>query len=176
MSMKPVANLADILEIEAQGWAEDLPRSTYDLIQRTASLNPDAPALSFFMTAANMRETETWSYRVLMGRITQAANAFHALGLGPEEVVTYLLPNLPETHFTNWGGEATGVVAAINPLLETSALATLLGVARTKILVTLAPFPGVDLWSRGAVQKVLLPGYTEKSPEPRWPRDSESRV
>ena len=148
MSMKPVANLADILEIEAQGWAEDLPRSTYDLIQRTASLNPDAPALSFFMTAANMRETETWSYRALMGRITQAANAFHALGLGPEEVVTYLLPNLPETHFTIWGGEAAGVVAAINPLLETSALATLLGVARTKILVTLAPFPGVDLWSR----------------------------
>ncbi len=148
MSRKPVANLAEILQIEAEGWDRNLPRSTYELIQRTASLHPDAPALSFFMSAANIGESETWSYRALAGRITQAANAFHALGLGPEEVITYLLPNLPETHFTIWGGEAAGAVAAINPLLEPAALTTLLRVARTKILVTLAPFPGTDLWSR----------------------------
>jgi fatty-acyl-CoA synthase len=35
-----------------------------------------------------------------MGKVRQTANLFHDLGLGPREVVTYLLPNLPQTHFT----------------------------------------------------------------------------
>jgi len=45
----------------------------------------------------------------------QAANAFNRLGLGPGDAVAYLLPNLPQTHFTLWGGETAGRVAAINP-------------------------------------------------------------
>ena len=146
--MKAVAQRADVVDIDAVGWPKDLPESTYDLIRQGVEINPDAPALSFFMRADSMRESETWSYRALLGRITQMANAFHALGLGPKEVVAFVLPNLPETHFTIWGGQAAGIVAAFNPLLEASSLATLLTAARAKILVTLAPFPGVDLWSR----------------------------
>ena len=37
-----------------------------------------------------------------------------------------VLPNLPETHFVYWGGEAAGIVAMINPLLETVAIADLI--------------------------------------------------
>lgn len=69
-----------------------------------------------------------------------------------------MLPNLPETHFTIWGGQAAGIVCAINPLLEAAAIAELLGAAGATVLVTLAPFPGADLWSR--LQPVLgqVPG------------------
>ena len=59
-----------------------------------------------------------------------------------------MLPNLPETHLTIWGGEAAGIVFAINPLLEPTAIAELLRAGEAKVLVTLAPFPGVDLWSK----------------------------
>ena len=151
--MKPVATLDDILAAEAQGWPGDLPDSTYDLIRRGAAIDPDAPALSFFLKAESLREAEVWTYRELLGRITQTANAFHALGVGKDDVVSFLLPNLPETHFTIWGGQAAGIVAAFNPLLEPAAMATLLAAVRTKVLVTLAPFPGTDLWSR--LQPVL---------------------
>ena len=36
-------------------------------------------------------------------RITQTVNALRTLGIGREDVVAYILPNLPETHFTLWG-------------------------------------------------------------------------
>lgn len=56
--------------------------------------------------------------------------------------------NLPETHLTIWGGQATGIVFAINPLLEPAAIAELLEAGGAKLLVTVAPGPGSDLWPR----------------------------
>jgi fatty-acyl-CoA synthase len=78
---------------------------------------------------------------------------FFRLGIRADSVVAYLLPNLPETHFVIWGGEAAGIVFAINPLLEKTAIADQLNAAGAKVLVTLAPFPGTDLWPK--VQAVL---------------------
>jgi fatty-acyl-CoA synthase len=59
-----------------------------------------------------------------------------------------VLPNLPETHFTIWGGEAAGVVLAVNPLLEPDLIVEILRAAKVRVLVTLAPFPGAELWSK----------------------------
>lgn len=146
--MMKVANQADILAEEKSGWPQDLPASTYDMIRQGAAINPDAPALTFFLKAEAYRDAEVWTYRNLLHQITKAANAFHQLGVGRDDVVSYLLPNLPETHLTLWGGQTAGIVAAFNPLLEAAAVAKLLEAAGTRVLVTLAPFPGVDLWSR----------------------------
>jgi fatty-acyl-CoA synthase len=126
----------------------ELPSNTYELIQRGASLDPDAPALSFFLTVDEHRRPETWTYREFFARITQTANFFHRLGATKDTVIAFVLPNLPETHFTIWGGQATGVVVGLNPLLEGAALGQLLEAAGAEILVTLAPFPGTDIWQR----------------------------
>lgn len=144
--MNGIASQQDIENIERIGLPGTLPDSTYEMIQRTAVRIPDAPALSFFLTTAEHRRPETWSYAQLFARITQAANFFHGIGVGKDDVIAFVLPNLPETHFTLWGGQAAGIVAAINPLLEPEAIAELLQAAGTKVLVTLAPFPGTDLW------------------------------
>lgn len=153
--MKGIASMADVLAVESAGLPDDLPASTYELIHRGAQLNPEAPALSFFLTADDHRRPETWNYRQLTARITQAANFFHELGVGPEDVIAFVLPNLPETHFVIWGGQATGIVAALNPLLEPTALVDLLIAANAKVLVTLAPSPGADLWQK------LQPGLAQ---------------
>lgn len=145
--------MAEVLEIEGAGLPADLPSSTYEMIRRGAALNPSAPALSFFLTVDDHREPEVWTYEAFLERVTQTANLFHTLGVGKEDVVAFLLPNLPETHFTLWGGEAAGIVFAINPLLEAEAIAELLNAAGAKVLVTLAPFPGADLFAR--LQPVL---------------------
>lgn len=146
--MKGIASMADVLAAEAEGLPADLPESTYELIRRGASLDPDAPALSFFLTAREHGRPQTWNYRQLLGRITQSANFFHSLGVGPDTVVAFVLPNLPETHFVIWGGQAAGIVTALNPLLEPAALVDLLNAAKATVLVTLAPFPGADLWQK----------------------------
>ena len=70
------------------------------------------------LTADSYTRSFTWTYAELLAEITRAANAFHALGVSADHPVAFVLPNLPETHFTIWGGEAAGVVFAINPLLE----------------------------------------------------------
>ncbi|WP_276327673.1 AMP-binding protein [Bradyrhizobium erythrophlei] len=91
-----------------------------------------------------------------MAEITRSANALHALGVSADHSVAYVLPNLPETHFTIWGGEAAGVVLAVNPLLEPDLIIEILRAAKVRVLVTLAPFPGAELWSKLAPHLSVL--------------------
>ncbi|MFM0671098.1 acyl-CoA synthetase [Paraburkholderia sediminicola] len=151
--MTGVANVHDVLGIETKGQPADLPSSTYEMICRGAALNPSAPALSFFATADDHRNAECWTYSELVRDVTRTANMFARLGVQRDSVVAYVLPNLPETHFVIWGGEAAGIVCAINPLLESEAIGELLNASAASVLVTLAPFPGMDLWQK--VQAVL---------------------
>lgn len=151
--MNGVATQDDILAIEAKGFPADLPSSTYEMIQRGAAINPQARALSFFLQTNDHTRPECWTYAQLMAEITQTANAFHRLGAKKDTVIAFVLPNLPETQFVIWGGQAAGIVAAINPLLEAPAITDLLNAANVSILVTLAPFPNTDLWPK--MQKVI---------------------
>ena len=145
--MRGIATMNDIEAIEAKGVPE-LPASTYELIARGASIDPDAPALTFFATVDEHRRPQTWTYRELLARVTQVGNFFHRLGARKETKIAFILPNLPETHFVIWGGQAAGIVVALNPMLEAAPLEALLEAAGAEILVTLAPVPGSDLWPK----------------------------
>ena len=149
-SKKPaVAGLDDVRRIEAEH-PDPLVgiSSTYALLARGAARNAEANAMSFFLQAAHFRRPFTWSHREWFERITQTANLLRSLGLGREDVVAFVLPNLPETHWVIWGGEAAGIVFAINPLLDASMLLELMRSVRPRLLVTLAPTPGTDLWQK----------------------------
>ncbi len=61
----------------------------------------------------------------------------HDLDVGPNDVVSYLLPNLPQTHYTLWGAEAAGIANPINPMLEPKAIVDICSTVKTKVLVTL---------------------------------------
>src|SRR5215467_13236363 len=115
----PVRDLADVQRIEKEPLeTRDLPPTTYEAFTAGAQRWPDRKALTFFLTADTYRRAFTWTYAELLAEITRAANALQAFGVSAEHPVAYVLPNLPETHFTIWGGEAVGVVTAVNPLLE----------------------------------------------------------
>ncbi len=148
---------ADIQRIEQTPLsARDLPKSTYELIGRSAQRAPDARALTFLLQGSDDEQPFTLSYRELFAKITQTANAFHRLGLGKDQVVSFLLPNLPHTHYSIWGGEAAGIVNAINPLLDTEHILELIKASKSEILVTLAPFPGTELWDKVAAMREQL--------------------
>lgn len=157
-----VRNLADIDTIERVDLQDrELPASTYAALHNQAQQTPDSSALRFFLDGQDFTHTHDWNYAELFGEITRAANALHDLGVGPTDVVAFVLPNLPETHFTIWGGEATGIVMAINPLLEAQQIADLLRAASAKVVVTLAPTPGIDLWPKLASQLATLPSVQQ---------------
>ena len=145
-----IRTLADIEAIEAVPIERRLEGldSTYDAIARTAQRSPDAVALAFVPNGDSEAAAQEVTYRQLLHKVTQAANAFHALGVGPNDVVSYVLPNLLETHYTIWGGEAAGIVNAVNPLLEPDHIAHILNAVETKVLVTLGPTLGASLWQK----------------------------
>ncbi len=151
--MNGVRDFRDLEEIEVDGMPADLPGNTYEMLRRGAAIDPSAKALSFFLEVDDHKHPEVWSYQKLFESITQTANMFYQLGIEKNDVVAFVLPNLPETHLTIWGAQAAGIVCAINPLLEPAAIAELLIASQTKVLVTLAPFPGTDLWEK--VQSIL---------------------
>ena len=52
--------------------------------------------------------------------------------------------------FTLFGAEAAGIACAINPLLEPQHIVDILCEARAKVLVTVGPGPGGELWQKMA--------------------------
>lgn len=147
-----VRSLQDVIDLEQVPLAaRGLASSTYEALRLAAVRRPQAPALSFLPDAAHLSRTQRWSYSELFADVTRAANAFYDLGVRPDDVIAFLLPNLPETHFTIWGAEAAGIVMAINPLLEARQIAGLLNAAKASVVVTLSPTCS-DLWPKLASQ------------------------
>lgn len=127
-------------------------RSTYEALRRGAEHDPEAAAIHFLPNADPDESPLTVSHRQFFARVTQTANAFGALGVGPGDVVSLLLPLLPQSLFTLYGAEAAGIANPVNPLLEPYQLVEILRAARTKVVVVLGPMPGSDIWEK--VQRI----------------------
>ncbi|WP_315764600.1 acyl-CoA synthetase [Bradyrhizobium sp. SZCCHNS2005] len=147
------ATAADIRAFEQVPYTERIAaQSTFDAIKCGAAANLDAPAIQFLANADPADTPLVLTYRDLVAKVTQAANMFHALGVGPGDVVSFMLPLLPEAFITLFGAEAAGIANPVNPLLEPHQIAEILDAARTKVLVALGPVPGTDIWQK--VEKV----------------------
>jgi len=133
-------------------------RSTLDLIQRSAERSPDRPAITFIPGGTADEDPVTITYGELISKIHQAANAFAELGVGPEDAVSFLLPNLPETHITLWGAEAAGIVSPINPLLEVEAITDIVQAAGAKVLVAVGAGMSEEIWAKAEAVRHRLPG------------------
>ena len=158
MSEFRIATIKDIEEMEKIHLEKRLKAfNTYDLLQQGASINPDAPAMSFILSGEAYANPMRVSYKDFWAQINRTANLFHDLGVRPRDVISYLLPNLPHTHYVLWGGEAAGIVNPINPLLEPSTIREICQAAGTKVLVALAEFPGADIWQKVVAIRKDLP-------------------
>ena len=159
MKRYKVATLADIEEIEKVPLEERLKVSnTYDMIKQGAAVDPDAPAMSLILSGDEYDKPVQVTYREFLTKVTQTANLLHDLGIGPGDVVTYLLPNLLHTHYVIWGGETAGIVNPINPMLEPATMAHICQAAGTKVLVALGEYPGTDMWEKAMSIRKELPG------------------
>ena len=154
----PIRNQSDIAAVEAVPLSERaLPESSYAALVDASKRSPDAQALSFFLSADRLDEAHDWTYAELVADVTRAANVLAALGVAADRPVAYVLPNLPETHFAVWGGEAAGAALAVNPMLEPRQVADIMRFARASILVTLAPALNPKAWTGLAEELASLP-------------------
>jgi len=123
-------------------------QSTYEALNLGAAHDPDAPAIRFLPNADPADRPIVISHRDFLARVTQAANMFHALGVAAGDVVSFMLPLLPDAFVTLFAAEAAGIANPVNPLLEPHQIAEILEAAQTKVLVALGPLPGNDIWQK----------------------------
>lgn len=148
-SRPSLGTAAALREFESVPYDERIAaKSTYDVIRLAAAAQPDKPALVFLPASDPQEPGVTLTYREFAGGVTQAANVFHALGVGSGDVVSLLGPLLPQSFFTLFGGEAAGIANPVNPLLEASQVAEILRAARTKVLVTVGPKLSAEIWDK----------------------------
>ena len=143
------ARAADVAAIEAVPLQDRLEAaSTYEAIQIGARRDPTAPAMQFLPTCAVDDVAITITYAQFLANVTQAANLFCALGVGPNDVVSILLPLLPQNFHALFGAEAAGIANPVNPLLEPHQLAEILNAAGTKVAVVHGTNAGSDIWDK----------------------------
>ncbi len=153
--MNAIATLADIEALEAQPYESVvLARSTYELIALAAARHPTREALRFLPDGDLATAPVRISYTHLMGNINRAARLFRSLGVGPDDAVAILAPNMPETHYALWGAQAAGRACPINFLLAPDHIATLLKASSAKLIVALGPNDELNLWP--LVEKLKL--------------------
>lgn len=139
----------DVRAFEAVPYVERIAAaSTFDAIKLGAAHDKDAPAIQFLPNASPDDTPIVITHGQFVERVTQAANMFHALGVGPGDVVSFMLPLLPQSFVTLFGAEAAGIANPVNPLLEPHQIAEILEAAGTKVLVALGPTQGSDIWEK----------------------------
>jgi len=158
MELPSLRTAAELAAFEATPYADRIKaQSTYEALQLGAASDPEAAAICFLKNADPDEVPATISHAQFIARVRQSANLFHELGVGPNDVVSLLMPLLPQTFFALFGAQAAGIANPVNPLLSATQLTEILRAARTKVLVALGPVPGSDVWSKVQQIKAQLP-------------------
>ncbi len=145
--MVSIQTLADVEAIEAQPYASVVcESSTYALIANAARRFPGRDAFRYLPNGDVATPARRVAYSELLANINRAANLFGALGVGPDDAVAILAPNIPETHYALWGAQVAGRACPINYLLQPDHIASLLDASKAKILVALGPNDELNLW------------------------------
>src|SRR5437588_823278 len=145
----PRRTLEDIDRLERVPLARRLAvGSTYALLHKALVSSPEQLARCFLPLGDQPQPGEALTARAFLGKVHQTANLLADLGMGPQDAMALLLPDLLETQVLLWGGQAAGIVCPIPPSLPTRQVVELLQAAKAKVLVAPSPQVNQDLWQK----------------------------
>jgi fatty-acyl-CoA synthase len=152
------ATEADVRAFEATPYEERIKAaSTYDALKLGAARDPQVPAILFLPNASDTDEPVRLTHAQFIARVTQVANALHGLGVGPRDVVSIMLPLIPQAFYALYGAQAAGIANPVNSFLEAGHIAHILRAAKSKVLIALGPAEGFDIWQKVARMRGDLP-------------------
>lgn len=142
-----IGSASDIQAIQSAMPVSDrwTARTLFEQLEQTAEKFGNRPAISFQIKSGPGDKQKTLTWSELRARVTQVANLLRRIGVGPGDVVSYVMPNSNETVTTLLAGATAGIVSPINPLLDADQISDILRETGAKAVVTLAPFPKSDL-------------------------------
>lgn len=172
LELEFVRDISDIMEFEKIPFADrDFSKTVYDLLREGAAIDPDRAAFLSLPHGDPNEDAIKISFGDFVGQVHQAANLFNQLGVGRGDVVAILAPTLPQNYIAMFAAVSVGILCPINWMLKPEQIAEILNTVNAKVLVTLAPSPGYDIWEkfeqvRGDIQKlehvlqIALPGHS----------------
>jgi len=126
--------------------------TTGDLVRRNASQHPDTPFLDYY--------DEIVTYRELDRRTNAFANHLLELGVGPGDVVSYMLGNSPAVFDVLLGAQKIGAVAGpISCWWQANEVRYLVNDSRSKVMVMdpeYVPIAGAIADSTPSVEQILV--------------------
>jgi len=141
--------VADIETFERAPFAERFPAAhALELIERSAELYGEDPAIEFLLTGKRDETPATLSFNALANLTRQTANLLSSLGLQGDQSVSILLPILPQSHPLILGSQVAGLANPINPLLEPAHISEIIQATDARVIACLAPSAHSDLWQK----------------------------
>ncbi len=135
--------------------AED--RSTaYSVLVDAAARAPEAMAITFLPSMES--EPIRLTHGAFLARLHRVGRLFRELGVERGDVVTLLAPSIPDAVVALWAAEAVGIAHPVNTLLRATDIAAMLTAAGSRILVTIGPQAGSDLWDKAVAAAQATPG------------------
>ncbi|MGB5865401.1 MAG: acyl-CoA synthetase [Sulfitobacter sp.] len=147
----------EMIEAESKWEDRDLHKTLYGMLSATTSKFPNNNAISYQLLSGPTDHAETLTWQEFHDKSVQAANLFRSLGIGPTDVVAYILPNTNETAISLIGGAIAGIVNPINPLLDPEQIGAILRETNATVVITLRPFPKTDVADKTAAAVALAP-------------------
>lgn len=158
------ASPGDLATIESIPLAQrGLPRSTYEILKRAATLWPDRPAVRVLPDAARWDEPVSQTFAELLAEVTRAANLLADLGVARTSTVAVISPNCDELIIATLAAQAAGIAVPINGALSTGHVMQLIERAGAKVVIAADPDLDERSWNTtktlveaGAIDTVLL--------------------
>jgi fatty-acyl-CoA synthase len=158
LAYAPLRTLRDVEELERVPLEERIfSWNLNDWIARGCTLDPDKTAIRYLADGDPDGAPVCLRYGELHSRATQAANLFHSLGVSPSDTVMLVLPTLPQLYVAMLGAVGAGIACGVNWMLEPVQLGGLVRATRAKVLVTLGPTPGYEIWEKVQAIRAALP-------------------
>ncbi len=153
-----IATHADVVALERTPLVERVPHTNvYDLMRDAAARHADRIAIRYLGGVGPDDPVRDVTFAAMMARVTQTANALRALGVGPDDVVTLLMPGVPEAFFGLWGAEIAAVADPVNYFLDATQIAGIMKEAGARALIAADPSIFPDIWPKVETIRALLP-------------------
>ncbi len=150
---------ADIAEIERIPVGERIRQGNIlEVMRQAGAEHAGRTAIRFLSGTTPSDPVRDVRFDELLQRVMQTANLLRAEGIGPDDVVTILLPGLPETFFALWGAEIAAVANPVNYFLNAAQIAGIMKEAGAKALIAADPSLFADIWPKVEAIREALPG------------------
>ena len=175
------AGPADLLDVEnVPLHKRGLPDSTFEIVQRAASLWPDATAVTVLPDAAHWEYGASRTFGQLATDVRRTANLLRAIGVQRDSVVALLSPNCDGLITATLAAQLAGIAAPMNSGLSAEQVTELVSRPGARTLISASPeFDAVSwdlarsLAEGGLIDSVLLlspTGTAVSEPVPSLPR------